>query len=237
MMNFVFISGTQVVSIEPQSLSVNIENVLNGLGMKLTDADDYLLNLIHHISTQSLQLVRPRASFSIFENPRFDIEQNVLWLNNAALDLGKTITSVLRKSEWMIVFAATIGHDLEHWSKQEMKAGNSLEGYIIDLVGSELAENTVDHLHLKLQLLAESKGYGITNRYSPGYCNWPVSDQHNLFKLFGESNCGIELSESSLMLPVKSVSGIMGVGKGLKRADYKCRFCDDNKCILRKQFH
>jgi len=236
MMNSVFISQTQVLSIDVHRLSVNIENVLQALGMKLTDADDYLLNLIHPISKQSMLLAHPEASFSFFENPKFDFEHNVLWLNNIDLKLGKKITSALKKSEGMFVFAATIGHDLENWSKQQMKAGNSLEGYIIDIVGSELAEKTADYLHNHLQSLTESNGYGITNRYSPGYCNWPVTDQHNLFKLFGESNYGIELSESSLMLPVKSVSGIMGVGKGLKRAEYKCRFCDDDKCILRKQF-
>ncbi|MCK7538940.1 MAG: hypothetical protein MZV63_52410 [Marinilabiliales bacterium] len=47
----------------------------------------------------------------------------------------------------------------------------------------------------------------ITNRFSPGYCGWDVAEQHKLFSFFKDNFCGITLTESALMNPVKSVSG------------------------------
>jgi len=59
-------------------------------------------------------------------------------------------------------------------------------------------------------------GKKITNRYSPGYCGWDVTEQHKLFQLMPENYCGIKLTPSALMDPVKSISGIIGIGKMLK---------------------
>ena len=235
-MDQLFLPDKQEFEIDTNRLKLNADQILKGLGMKRTDADDYLLDLIEELTQKSIKLAQPRAGFSFYLNPQFDLADKCLLLKNHRFSLGKTVTGMLKKSEAVILFAVTIGHEVEAFSKQQMKAGNSLEGYIIDLVGSELAESATDFLHDELERLVNEKGYGLSNRYSPGYCNWPVSDQHQLFDLIGEVNCGIQINESSLMSPVKSVSGIVGVGKSMKRVDYKCRLCDDEKCILRYQF-
>jgi hypothetical protein len=78
------------------------------------------------------------------------------------------------------------------------------------------------------------KELGISDRFSPGYCDWNVSEQHKLFNLLPESFCGIHLSESSLMNPIKSVSGIIGIGENLKQLGYQCYWCNDPNCIYGK---
>ena len=74
----------------------------------------------------------------------------------------------------------------------------------------------------------------ITNRYSPGYCGWQVAEQHKLFQLIPDNYCGIRLTESALMDPVKSVSGIIGIGENVKINPYTCRMCDMPDCVYRK---
>ncbi|MFA9389839.1 MAG: vitamin B12 dependent-methionine synthase activation domain-containing protein [Prolixibacteraceae bacterium] len=224
------------VTFSASSMNVKVENVLSNLGMKLSDADDYILSLIDQFTIECKQLAQPRASFLFLSEPHFDTIEKNLHIKHQIFHLGKTITSMLKKSEQVVIFAATVGDAIEQYSKKQMKEGNSLEGYLIDIMGSELAENTADHLHNYLEDLVAKNGLGLSNRYSPGYCNWPVSDQKSLFELLGQTPCGISLNASSLMSPVKSVSGILGLGKGLKRVDYKCRLCTDEKCILRRQF-
>ena len=49
-------------------------------------------------------------------------------------------------------------------------------------------------------------------RYSPGYCGWHVSGQKAVFAHLGSMNAGISLSESCLMQPLKSVSGVIVAG-------------------------
>ncbi|MCK7517168.1 MAG: hypothetical protein MZV64_05325 [Ignavibacteriales bacterium] len=38
-------------------------------------------------------------------------------------------------------------------------------------------------------------GLKTTNRFSPGYCGWHVSEQHNLFRLVPDNYCGITLND------------------------------------------
>ena len=48
--------------------------------------------------------------------------------------------------------------------------------------------------------------------YSPGYCGWHVSGQRALFHRLKPERIGIELLESCLMQPSKSVSGVIVTG-------------------------
>ena len=70
---------------------------------------------------------------------------------------------------------------------------------------------------------------------SPGYCGWHVSEQQLLFPLFEGQTCGVRLTDSSLMVPIKSVSGIIGLGKEVRRLDYTCGLCDFKQCYKRRK--
>ena len=85
----------------------------------------------------------------------------------------------------------------------------------------------------ELEAVMKEAGFSITNRYSPGSCGWPVSDQQLLFSLFPDKYCGISLSDSSLMDPLKSVSGIIGIGRNVKKTAYTCDICDIENCMYR----
>jgi hypothetical protein len=46
--------------------------------------------------------------------------------------------------------------------------------------------------------------------------------------------CGIRLTPSALMDPVKSVSGFIGIGNDVRFNPYTCNLCDMKDCIYRK---
>jgi hypothetical protein len=84
------------------------------------------------------------------------------------------VVNNLKNSELLALFICTAGEEVSHRSKELMRPETSLEGYVTDLVGSLLAEGAMDILQERLRNEMESKGLKITNRYSPGYCNWDV---------------------------------------------------------------
>jgi cobalamin-dependent methionine synthase I len=116
-----------------------------------------------------------------------------------------------------------------------MSEGHTLESLVVDLIASELAEGAADFIHKQIEEDAASSNFRITNRYSPGYCNWPVSEQQKLFTLMGKNTCGVILTPSSLMIPIKSVSGIVGIGAEVMFHGYACAKCDDAQCIYRNR--
>ena len=70
--------------------------------------------------------------------------------------------------------------------------------------------------------------------FSPGYCGWHVSGQKKLFARLKPDAIGIELSDSCLMRPLKSVSGVM-VAAAISSFDIDdtysfCDQCTDRSC-------
>ena len=119
-------------------------------------------------------------------------------------------------------------------TNQLNEQGDIMEAYILDAIGSLTVENAMDKIQEQLKLEMTANGMKISNRYSPGYCNWHLSDQKPLFELIGENSTNIQLSDSCLMTPRKSVSGIIGIGKHLKHHQYGCAVCNNTTCIYRK---
>lgn len=216
-------------------LDVSAEQVLKGLGMKQFDAHNYLLDLIGEMILKCKKLAFPRAEYQLYERIQWHLTQSQTFILGTELNTGKIVNSFLKKSAALVLFSCTCGREIESFSKKLMKNNLALEGFIVDLIGSELAESIAGYLQHQIEEKLIETGYGISNRFSPGYCNWPVSDQQKLFPLLRGNNCGIELTASSLMLPIKSISGIFGIGPNVKRTAYKCNSCTDEKCIMRER--
>jgi hypothetical protein len=115
-----------------------------------------------------------------------------------------------------------------------MQEKDFLKGYIYDIIGSEIVEAAADLMQSDMEKNLIKSDLKITNRYSPGYCGWNVAEQHKLFHLIPENYCGIRLTDSALMDPVKSISGFIGIGKEVKNNPYTCRMCSHDDCVYRR---
>ena len=146
----------------------------------------------------------------------------------------KIVYHQLKHSERMAVFVCTAGDGISQWSKQ-MMANDPLKGYMADILGSVVVEAAIEQIQKNLSIEMAQAGLKITNRYSPGYCGWPTSEQHKLFGLLPKENCGVGLTESALMLPIKSVSGFIGIGTHVNFHPYTCQLCDAAFCVYRNR--
>jgi len=161
------------------------------------------------------------------------VNEESLFAANHTFHTGDIVAHYLKEAEHVVFFLVTAGDVFENQARKLMTEGDPMKGYIYDVLGSETVESTVDILQESLQQEMIKQGMQITNRYCPGYCGWPVSDQFKLFKLFPDNFCGITLNQSALMHPVKSESGIIGIGKNAKKQPYSCQVCDAKNCIYR----
>ena len=124
----------------------------------------------------------------------------------------------------------------EEYQERLKKEGDMVKIYIADALGSILAEKTADLMEETLEKELIQKKWKHTNRFSPGYCGWHVSEQQKFFSIFPVFQpCGIRLTASSLMLPIKSVSGIIGLGTDVKKMEYTCGLCTFEQCFRRKK--
>lgn len=174
-----------------------------------------------------------KGGYGVFDEPEIDLENHTFTLDGQVFSAGRQVVHYLKDSESIALFACTAGPEISQRSQELMKSGDLLEGYVCDIVGSVLVEEAMTLIHNRLINELKEKGLSSTNRYCPGYCEWDVAEQHKLFSFLPEGFCGIKLSASALMNPIKSVSGVFGIGKKVKFHKYVCNACSNVNCIYR----
>jgi len=209
------------VHIAPEDIPIDPSRIMSLPEMASSKEDPFTLELLDSMIVQSRGAFSPRGIFLPGET------------QISRFSMGSTLDKMLRNSEYYAFFIATAGPGPEELARDFLEQGSYLEGYLCDLIASVLAEGVAEQVHQAIRSHADSQDIKITNRYSPGYCSWDVAEQHILFALFGEQTCGVELSESALMTPVKSVSGVVGMGREVKFRDYTCELCNKTDCVYR----
>lgn len=118
----------------------------------------------------------PRFCFFI-SGGELDESKDSLSVGDTCFSIGKIITRQLRGSESFAFFAATAGTGFERFQHTLQQEGDMVKVYIADAIGSVIAEKTADCMEIALDEYIRDRGWRHTNRFSPGYCGWHVSEQ------------------------------------------------------------
>ncbi len=133
-------------------------------------------------------------------------------------------------SAWA-VFALTIGPAFPPPARER----DILADFCADAIGSVLAESLAELVEKRLGEIMAAQGLVRGFRYSPGYCDWPVSDNPALLRAIRAEAIGISLTAGGMMIPQKSISGILAFGPpGSQVASPACRWCPDSSCPHRR---
>jgi hypothetical protein len=218
-------------------LDVDRGTVERVMGYEEWHSPDPFPAMIDEVLNEAPGLCDIRGGYLIRESIEIERENRLLHIDGASFDIKNIIAAQLRKAEGAALFVCTAGEKIGKYAAQLMKSGDLLKGYIVDVVGSEMVESAMDAIQNKLAAELEANGLYITDRYSPGYCGWNVSEQHKLFSFFPDNFCGVTLTPTALMQPIKSVSGVIGIGHQVKRRGYVCHLCQMTDCIYRNKRH
>ena len=203
-------------------LMITSVEVYEQMGYHDAEPDAVTKAELTQIISEVSQWLRPQFSYFVVSvQPTFD--------------MGNIILRQLRGSEAYALFICTAGVAYEAYQQRLKEQGDMVRVFIADALGSVIAEKCADQMEKALQESIDKLGWKHTNRFSPGYCGWHVSQQQLLFPLFQGHTCGVRLTDSSLMVPIKSVSGIVGLGKNVRHLDYTCGLCDFKQCYKRKK--
>lgn len=215
-------------------LGITPEDIYEQMGYGKAVPDDMTVGETMSMLDQIRPMLRPRFCVFITDGS-LDIDSKNLSAMGRDFAIGRIISRQLRGSQRYAFFVATAGMEFERLQHDLMADGDMVKVFIADAIGSVIAEKAADRMEEALQELLDKAGWHHTNRFSPGYCGWHVSEQQQLFRLFPEEEpCGVRLSPASLMTPIKSVSGVIGLGENVRKLEYSCGLCDYRQCYKRK---
>lgn len=185
--------------------------------------------------TEGRSLLRPqvwhrRAGIAGIEGTRVFVEDGPAFTS-------KGLARVLGASRELIAFLVTIGPALEEAVQRKTADGDYPDALMLDAVGSVAVEALADRVHRAVEADARAIQAGCSNRYCPGYGDWDLREQAPLFALLrgDEGSLSVTLNESCLMNPLKSLSGVIGLGASVHRiAESPCHLCAKPNCLMRR---
>jgi hypothetical protein len=191
------------------------------------------LDLVDELAATLPRVMRPRVVYRIDRIRR--LEARRLELDSDAVFNG-AIGKFLAHAELIATFVITIGSGVERLARKWLRDGKIMGGTIADALASEAAEATANRAQEEIRAWALQRGYETTPRYSPGYCGMLVRQQRVVFASLPARAINVQLTPSCLMVPVKSVSGLIGLGPADKvhPQGYPCEFCDHPHCMQRR---
>ena len=177
-----------------------------------------------------LQTARPRVVWKLF-----DLQSDGTLAQSAYRPSGNDIRILLRDCDRVILMAATLGAEVEELIRRAQKR-DMTEAVLLDAAGNAAIEQVCDDL---CALLAGRFAPAcLTERFSPGYGDMPLSDQKAFFSALDVSRrIGVTLSENCLMLPQKSVTAFIGVSdRPQPKRGQGCTHCPrSDDCAFRKE--
>jgi hypothetical protein len=179
--------------------------------------------------------LRPRLLYSIY---KIKSSRNALVLENNLVLKSTKLSKVFRGCSNLVCFLVTIGNVIEEEITSRTSQNRSSDAYILDAMGSVLVEDMAAKFHRRMEKKFQAEGKAVTIRLSPGYCDWLLEEQKKIFSLLDAGRVGIELTDSYLMKPRKSISGIFGIMPSTYRQNHPlynpCSECEKIYCIARR---
>jgi hypothetical protein len=179
-----------------------------------------------HVNANERTLKLTEEAISIFSKLAFPIgviqelskkEFENVFIGEGNNETDSPVKNIFEASDDLALFAVTIEEEVCAEISRLFFMNDFALGSMLDAVASEATEMTAESMENFYRSHLKNIGRfkiecGIL-RFSPGYCGWHVSGQRKLFQYLHPGDIDINLRESFLMEPLKSISGVIISGK------------------------
>lgn len=219
---------------------LTIEDVLKGQGadpVVIANRKPSLLKIAQSALEIGQSLIHPDSFNRSLGIISFDNESMIL---EGGISINSThISRLLCGAEVVEAYICTIGDQLEKASEELFRTDPSL-ALALDGMANAAIDQLVEKICCELEAEAQAEGLNVSIPISPGSSEWPLEiGQPVLFGAIKPDPAIIRLSDSYLMIPKKSSSFIIGIGKEISKHGKTCDQCNARETCryqIRKNF-
>lgn len=215
-------------------LDIEKEEVYRYLGYKGNIPEDTTLKVIDEATSLLQEKSTPKTEYKIFDITQtldgYQVEGTTLVLT------GKNISQMLKESKRVILMAVTLGLEVENISRM-MQIKDLSHGVTFDACASSMVEDLCNQLEAHIKIDIDKEGKHLTDRFSPGYGDLPITIQPTICNVLNTSKTmGLNVTSSGIMIPRKSITAIIGIADTPQAMRIKgCAYCSLVKeCEYRK---
>ena len=148
---------------------------------------------------------------------------------------GQEMAHHLQDCREVICLAATLGARVEQCLRRA--AQDPAFALILDACASAAVEALCDVQEARLRTQFQREGRFLTDRFSPGYGDFPMESSRDLVGLLDAGRrIGLTVSQSGILIPRKSVTAVMGIcDRPVPRRPTRCALCAKTDCPFREE--
>jgi hypothetical protein len=147
---------------------------------------------------------------------------------------GTKLNTYLSQAKEIAAVICTIGPRLEEKVEAFFGLKESLQGFLLDGIGSAVVDVLAREAREYIVRDAQSRGYSASSPLSPGMGDIPISEQKHIFELVPSDLIGVSLTSAEMLVPRKSVSMLIGIGPNMPVWD-QIEVCA--RCAIRDTCH
>lgn len=135
----------------------------------------------------------------------------------------------------VFLFAATLGIAVDTLIRRTTLL-DAAKGLVMQAAGAAAIEAFCDEENDKLRRQVEAEGLYLRPRFSPGYGDLSLDCQRDFLRVLkAQKNIGLTLTDSGMMVPVKSVTALIGISS-IPTACHRqgCEVCTHTDCEYRR---
>ena len=178
------------------------------------------------------QLMEPIYSYIIKDIEA--VRRSCVFLDGSIVLESEVIARLMEQCIMVAVFLVTIGNRLEKMVLRLAEDGLVLKSAVLDAIGSVAAETAAECVQGRIGEVARAQELSTSRRFSPGYCDWALRQQKMVFRAMDGNSIGVRLTRECLMLPRKSISGVIGIGPRDMKNYNPCKTCHKPDCLGRR---
>ncbi len=197
---------------------IDISEILRYAGCKAATPE------INNLISECISEVSDRLSYRVCYQEYEIVRDGDYLVFGGIRTNSETLKKALKGCERVLIFAATIGVELDRMILKYSRIKPS-RALILQALGTERIESLCNLF---------CGGMKLRPRVSPGYGDIPLDMQRVIFRLLDcPRKIGLTLNEQCIMSPTKSVTALAGVGKSVCDTACKCKECDITNCRFR----
>lgn len=181
-------------------LSVNKREAMRYLGVK--GEDTTIDNLINECQAELFKIASPKAAYILTD---ITVDNNIVDFGFMKVHSEK-LSKNLQDCNQAYVFCATLGIAVDRYFERQSKISQA-KAMVFSAVSSSLIESFCDYLNAEL-----IKGKDSRPRFSCGYGDFCLEHQADILRVLeADKRLGVCLTNSYMMVPVKTVTAIIGI--------------------------
>ena len=217
-------------------LNIDREEVLRYQGYsrkKIKKPNQNILEITEEEINRGYNFFEPRGIYSLIKIINFASEGRINLENELSFRFSKSVINQLKGACHLLVGVVTIGDLLEKKVSELFSQGEYPRALALDAVGTVAVEDFSRRVRKLARQEVKEQDFKTSKHFSPGYNGWEVSQQEIIFKSIPADNIGVRLTKGYMMLPQKSLSWAIGVGKEIitpSKEDNNCGNCQSKYC-------